>query len=54
MSEENKLSLDENGDIKINDDLLKDIAGGSSPEDSEDEDLNFGCTSNDGCKVKAN
>lgn len=53
MSEENKVSLDDNGDIKINDELLDEIAGGSSPEDSDDEDLNLGCTSNDGCKVKA-
>ncbi|MDX3775204.1 hypothetical protein QE250_13880 [Chromatiaceae bacterium AAb-1] len=38
MSEENKVVLDENGDIEINDELLNEISGGSNPEDSDDED----------------
>jgi|GEM_PF-1894198 hypothetical protein len=37
MSEENKVSLDENGDIKINDELLDEIAGGNNPEEVDEE-----------------
>jgi hypothetical protein len=45
MSEENKVVLDENGDIKINDELLNKISGGSNPEDSDDEaiEINIYC-----------
>lgn len=36
MSEDKKISLDENGDIKINDEVLNAIAGGVNPEDLDD------------------
>lgn len=39
MSEENKVSLDENGDVKVSDELLNKISGGSNPEDSDDEEV---------------
>lgn len=38
MSEENKIALDDNGDIEINDELLNEISGGSNPEDIDEED----------------
>ncbi|MDD4863887.1 MAG: hypothetical protein PHE38_07725 [Alishewanella agri] len=54
MSEENKVSLDENGNIKVDDELLNEISGGSNLDDhdngDDDESLNVRCT-NVGCKV---
>jgi len=39
MSEGKKISLDENGDIKINDDFLNSIVGGSGNPEDEDEEI---------------
>lgn len=39
MSEENKITLNKDGDIEINDEFLNDISGGSNPEDTEDEGI---------------
>lgn len=51
MSEENKLSLDENGEIKINDEFLDEVAGGSNPDDQDDECM-FSCNNgNCNCQV---
>lgn len=53
MSEENKVSLDENGNIKVYDELLNEISGGSNLDDhdngDDDESLNVRCT-NVGCQ----
>lgn len=38
MSEESKISISENGDIEINDELLNEISGGINPEDSDDDE----------------
>lgn len=52
MSEDKKISLDENGDIKINDEILNEIAGGVNPEDLDDEASNRGCVEvNKGCVI---
>ncbi|WP_333795882.1 hypothetical protein [Rheinheimera sp.] len=52
MSEDNKILLDENGDLKLNDEFLEDISGGSNPEEVDEECL-FNCSnSNCGCKEK--
>lgn len=49
MSEDKKISLDENGEVQLNDDFLQDISGGSNPEEIDEECL-FNCSnSNCGC-----
>jgi len=50
MSEDKKISLDENGDIKINDDFLNDIVGGSNPEQEDEEFVIIVRNGNCGCQ----
>ncbi|EJI87031.1 MULTISPECIES: hypothetical protein [Alishewanella] len=53
MREDKKISLDEYGDIKINDEVLNEIAGGVNPEDLDDDEAsNRGCVEvNKGCVI---
>lgn len=52
MSEDKKVFLDENGDVKLNDELLEDISGGSNPEDMDDECLINCSNKNCGCQLE--
>lgn len=51
MSEGNKVSLDENGNIKVDDELLNEISGGSNLDDHDNGENDVQIVINKNCGV---